>query len=128
MNRRAQGIHLESVRNGESEFAEHFSGVARDDGRAEYLARPAVVMRARQAFRLAVENGAVYVIERLCDGGYVETGGLCFGFIKPYVRDFGVGVSDPRHDELAGFGVAEKQGVTQHAARHRFGGVGEFIF
>ena len=64
--------------------------MTRHDGRPDDCPRALFHVDLRKAFRFAVQDGAVYLMERLYEGGNSETGGLGLGSSETNMGDLGI--------------------------------------
>ena len=65
----------------------------------------------QEAFVLAIEDGAIVVVERHGDDFGLVSGGARVLVVEADVRDFGAGVGDPGHHQVGVAGAPEEERV-----------------
>ena len=107
------------------DLGDHVARMRGDDRRAEDLIALLGHVHLDEPLRLAVEDRAVDFLEALDERADRDAALLGVALGEPDVRDLGLGVRAPGHDERARLRVPEEERVLDHQARLEVGVVRE---
>src|SRR6267154_3975036 len=126
MNYRGQSAESEASRDRHTDFADHLSGMSRNDGCSEDFIVPFPDVEFHKTICLTVQNRAVHLLELAHVGVHFQAALVSVAFIETDVSDFRVGVSAPGHRESTCLLAAKEQGILNYDPGGKIGGMGEF--
>ena len=121
-------LEAHAALHGHGDLADHFAGVAGDDGRAENLVAALLDVNLDEALVVAVGAAAVGLADGLDEGVDLDALFLRARRVEAHVRDLRIGVGGPGDDEVGRLAVGDgEECVLQHDAGGGVGGVGELV-